>query len=92
MTSDKDRDKELIEKVGATNTVKHLFGQGAMAVCAAINTLEPVKNPDRSEEEIIRKIKAFLSYAYWPDDKFRMEIHKLFSAPDPADKKGGTGD
>ena len=66
--------------------------------CEVIKNLSSVlPAPARSEEEIIRKIKTFLSYP-WAGDRFRNEVSKLFSAcsersesaPDPADKEGGT--
>ena len=152
MTNDKDREK--VEKVGAINAVKHLFGQGAMVVCAAIDALEPepvcqdavsrdviwraycnyfgvdlpsedgfaqvikrlpsactersergLPAPGRSEEEIRAAIRWFHSMladssALWGVSACVDLIRwmqgeengwsKLFSAPDPADKEGGT--
>lgn len=53
-----DRDKGLIEKERATNTVKHLFGQGAMAICGAINALKPIAEcQDAVSREDVKQIR-----------------------------------
>ena len=103
MTNDKDRDKvtkgavkEMLESLYVSDMKMHPDEEPAYwvevsKIEAAIDALEPVAEVrDAVSEEIIRKIKTFLTYPRWPDDKFRIEIRKLFSAPDPADKEGGT--
>lgn len=120
------KDKELITKERATNTVKHLFGQGCLAVCKAIDALEPIAEA-RSEEEIrgaIERLDKTLVEKFtfepkygdspqsnlptiWHQNKHMYEYLReglravlketnlwdfLFSAPDPADKEGGTGE
>lgn len=59
------KDEELVRKGKATNAVKHLYGQGALAICAAIDALEPIP----VAEDAVSRDKVFRAISDMPMHK-----------------------